>query len=274
MPKIAGLAGAAAIILSSFAAFAAATPAFSADDDPICANRPGKGTPTCVVGAGRVQAELGIYDLVSDHNFGVNTHVYSAGDITARLGIASTTEVWAHITPYTLVRQRDRATGAQYRASGVGDLTFGVRQALIRGGAFNLSIQPYATAPTGASGISADAWSAGVVLPMSLGLTEATGLFFSPEVDWAPNASGSGHHVAYAGAIGISHAFGQISLGAELWGAVDDDPSGSITQTSADLTAAWIPKFMPSLQFDAGINAGLNKNTPDMEVYFGVSKRF
>ena len=274
MPKIAGLAGAAAITLSSLALSAAATSPAWADEDPICANRPGKGTPTCVVGSGHVQVELGVYDTTMDRNYGVSTHVYSAGDLTARLGIGSSTEVWAHITPYTLVRQRDRATGAQFRASGVGDLTFGVRQALIRTGGFNVSIQPFATAPTGASGISADAWQAGVVLPMSFSLTDATGLFFSPEVDWVPNASGSGHHAAYAGAVGISHAFNQLALGAELWASVDDDPLGSVTQTSADLTAAWIPKSIPSLQFDAGINAGLNKNTPNLEVYFGVSKRF
>lgn len=243
-------------------------------DAPICANRPGKGTPTCTVAPGRWQVELGLYDVVSDHEGGVSTNVYNAADLQARLGLTQSLEVQVAITPYVLVKQRDGATGARFTQSGASDVTVSLRQALIRTGGFSVSVQPFVTAPTGASGISADKWLGGVILPMSFSLTPSTGLFLSPEVDWSPNLSGSGYHAAYSGVVGVSHSLGQFTLGAEVWAGYDDDPSGSLTAVTGDLTAAWIPRWMPSLQFDAGVNAGLNKAAPDLEVYAGISKRF
>lgn len=45
-----------------------------------------------------------------------------------------------------------------------------------------------------------------------------------------------------------------------------------MTQVSADVAAAYL--VAPTLQLDAGANFGLNRDTPDAQLYVGVSKRF
>ena len=50
------------------------------------------------------------------------------------------------------------------------------------------------------------------------------------------------------------------------------DPSGTIREASADGVVAYL--LNNDLQLDAGANIGLNRATPDVELYGGVSVRF
>ena len=78
--------------------------------------------------------------------------------------------------------------------------------------------------------------------------------------------------IAWSGAAGVSRAFGPTTLGVEVWGQIDDDPADRTYQASADLTAAFA--VGSNAQLDAGVNFGLNRTTPDVEVYAGVARRF
>ena len=51
-----------AVLLIALAASSAAAA------DPICADRPGKGTGTCIVPAGRWQVETGLVDWTADRS--------------------------------------------------------------------------------------------------------------------------------------------------------------------------------------------------------------
>jgi hypothetical protein len=64
----------------------------------------------------------------------------------------------------------------------------------------------------------------------------------------------------------------ELSLSAEIWTAWDWDPAGTTRQASADGSIAY--ELSKNLQLDAGANFGLNRSTPDMELYTGVSVRF
>ena len=73
--------------------------------------------------------------------------------------------------------------------------------------------------------------------------------------------------------VGIGRGFDNgLSLGAELWTSQDFDPATTTSQYSFDLTAAWVTDN--DIQIDGGVNFGLDRATPDTEVYFGVSRRF
>jgi hypothetical protein len=64
----------------------------------------------------------------------------------------------------------------------------------------------------------------------------------------------------------------KLNLSAELWGGWDWDPSGTTRQASADGSIAYL--LSNDVQLDAGANFGLNRVTPDVELYGGVSVRF
>jgi hypothetical protein len=64
----------------------------------------------------------------------------------------------------------------------------------------------------------------------------------------------------------------RFTISGELWGAWDFDPSGTVRQYSLDGAAAFL--LSNNVQIDAGVNFGLNRNTPDVELYSGIAFRF
>ncbi|MBO9559256.1 MAG: transporter [Caulobacter sp.] len=242
----------------------------------FCADRPGKGSPPCVLDAGRFQAELGVADGSWSRGGGTSTDDLAFGQLELRLGLGSTVEGQLTWTAHERVREKDRATGEASTTSGAGDLGLALRWSLKNPGGDGVSValQPFVVAPTGADGIGGDAWQGGMIAPVSLPLNADWSLALSPEVDVRPDADGSGRHVGFGGAVGVGRSLGPVALGVELWADRDQDPSGHVTSASFDLTAAWTPAAIKDLQLDASAYVGLNRNTPDLELAVGVAKRF
>ena len=253
-----------------------AGPAFAEDTlRDLCAERPGLDTPACTVDPGHVQVEFGLGDWTLDKQLSSRTDAIVAGDISARYGLGESTEVRFGWVAYGHHRTRDAATGAIDRVSGTGDVTFGLKQNLSNpsGDGFSIAVLPYATLPTGKAGISAGDWGAGVLLPTSYALTEMFTLEMTPEWDLAVDSDGSGRHGAYGSAAGLSVKLNeQWSMSVEGQLIRDLDPAGHSTEALAGAYVAWQPK--DRIQFDAGAQTGLNRDTPDVEIYFGISEKF
>jgi hypothetical protein len=235
----------------------------------FCAERPGKATPPCILDAGHMQLEVGLADAVFERSRGAHEDAYALGAAEVRFGLTRRVEVEAGWTPLIVDHER----GAGHR-TGTGDAVLGVRGALTDPDADGLAIsaQGFVTAPTATHGLGAGGWTGGLRLPASIPLAADIDLGLTPEVDVVRDAAGGGTHLAWIGAAGLSHAFGPTTLGAEVWGEIDDDPSGKIRQLSADLTAAYA--VGRDAELDAGVNLGLNRATPDVEIYAGVARRF
>ena len=122
-----------------------------------------------------------------------------------------------------------------------------------------VSLQAFVTLPTATHGLGAGGWTGGVRLPIAVPLSDGFSLGLTPEVDVLRNAGGGGTHAAWIGVASLSRSFGPLTLGAELWGQVEDEPAGTIRRATADLTAAYM--VGKTLQLDAGANFGLNRQT-------------
>ena len=257
-----------ALILALAAALIAGSTQAQALRD-FCAERPGKATPPCILDAGQAQLEVGLADAVFERGRGEHEDAYTVGAAELRFGLTRRVEVEAGWTPLIVDHER----GAAHR-TGTGDATFGVRGALTDPDADGpaVSAQGFVTAPTATHGLGAGGWTGGLRLPISVPLGPDSDLGLTPEVDVARDAAGGGTHLAWIGAAGLSHAFGPATLGAEVWGEIDEDPSGRMHEASADFTAAYA--VGQDAQLDAGVNLGLNRATPDIEVYAGVARRF
>ena len=247
----------------------AALPARAEDLRDLCAQRPGRATPPCILDAGHLQIEAGLADAVLQRGGGQHEDIYSFGAAELRFGVAPRVEVEAGWSPLVVDTQR----GGE-RRTGSGDATLGVLAALTDpdGKSAAVSLQGFVTAPTATHGLGAGGWTGGTRLPVAIPLADGLALDLTPEIDVLRNIAGGGTHLAWVGVAGLGRTFGKTSLGAEVWGMVDDDPAGRTTQATFDLTAA--QAIGDNLELDAGANLGLNHATPELEIYIGVSRRF
>lgn len=256
----------------------AATPASAQDAGglrQLCSDRPGLDTPACTVDKGHLQLEVGIGDWTLDRQRDSRTDTIQGGDVAARLGVTDTTELRLEWTAYGHVRARDRPTGTVDRMTGIGDVTVGIKQNLSHpdGDGFSLALLPFATLPSGGEAIGAGTWSAGLVVPITYQLNEMLTLENTPEVDAAADGDRHGRHLAYSDTIGLGVALTKaLGVTAELQALRDRDPDGHETMALGGLSLAWQPK--DRMQLDVGANAGLNRATPDIELYFGVTEKF
>jgi hypothetical protein len=242
-----------------------------ADGAPICPDRPGRGTSACTLEDGRAQLELGLFDESFQRRSGVTTDIDSVASLLAKVGINDRMDVEAGLALYQSERLHD-ANGTEI-ASGIGDLFLRSKiNPLSSDGPFALVLDPYLKLPTAGGGLANGAVEGGMALPMSYDLGSGWSLAMTPEADILLNASGSGHHGNLVDVVGLGHSFGPFSLGVELWTSQNLDPAGAISQYSFDVDAAYLADN--DTQLDCGLNLGLNRTTPDLEIYFGVSRRF
>lgn len=255
-------------------ALAQTTP--DADLRPFCADRPGKGTPTCILDVGRWQAEVGLVDGARQSDDAFKAESWAYGDLFFRYGLTPTTELQFGITPWTREKVTDRTTGDSETVDGVSDIQIGFRHSLANpdGSGVSVALAGFITAPTGSREVRGDGFEGGVVLPIALPLNDDWGLSLSPEIDIVADSDGDGRHAAYTMVAGVGRGFGQWALGAEVWVSHDDDPIEALTQSTFDLTAVWTPPSMPDAQVDFGLNFGLNDDSPDVELGVGVARRF
>lgn len=257
------------------AALAFASPALGQEDRrALCPDRPGLGTPACTLDAGATMLEIGIADWTLDRNADSRTDSVAFGDALFRAGLTPSLEVQLGWTMLGHVRERDRTTGDVARWTRTGDVTLALRQNLRNpdGSGFSAALMPYATLPVGGRGVGAGDWGAGLIVPVSVELG-AVSLGLSPHVDAAVDADGDGRHLAYGSVVGLGFGISDdIAMAAEISLSRDRDPGDGTTEALAGLSAGW--QADADSQWDIGANLGLNRDSPDVELYFGFARRF
>ena len=273
--SLAALAGAAwADDPQGSAAPAAASPAPQLRS--LCTDRPTKSTSPCTVDPGHFQLESDIFNVTLDHSGGADTTTTLYTNPTLKYGVSDTVDVELNITPYETITSRDRATDITSRNQGVGDLYVRVKWALVgaAGGDFGLAFVPFVKAPTAGGGVGDGAWEGGLIVPVAFNLPAGWSAVVDPEIDILKDPMGDNKHVGVAGLVSLSHPITKTLTGSvEIWGDENYQPGGTIKQASADVGAAWIPASDQNLQFDGGVNFGLNSQTPAAQIYVGVSRR-
>ncbi|WP_395337263.1 transporter [Novosphingobium sp. BL-8H] len=246
-----------------------------AEDRDYCPDRPGIGTPACTMAPGQFSLEMGVGDWTLNKDDTQRTDTFTVGDALLRYGIADHAEVQVGWSMVGFARTRDKLTGAIQHQTGTGDVTLALRRNLANpdGSGFSIAVMPYVSLPVGTNPLGAGDWGAGALLPMSYELSDGWSLASTTEVDAAVDGDGHGRHFAVAETVGASFAFNdKLSASAEYQVLADHDPEGHSVQHLSGLSLAWQPR--DDLQFDVGANAGLDRDADDLEVYFGVSRRF
>ena len=267
---------AAALILSAAAAPALAqTPdAPAAPSEPaLCTDRPTKSNAVCTVPEGKLQIETDLPNWTRNDDAGTRTDVILYANPYVKYGLGPNTDVEVNWAPYETVRVR--GSGAVDKLSGVGDVYVRLKQRFTDPSAkLQVGIVPFIKAPTARRGIGNREWEGGVAVPVQYTLPGGWTLTSSPEIDaLADSTNASDRHVQLVGTANVGKALSSTVTGyAEFWTAQNFDPAATIRQYSADVAVAWL--VQPKLQLDLGGNFGLNRQTPDAQVYVGLSTRF
>ena len=257
-----------ALFLLAFVARAA-----KADEQPICADRPGKSSETCTVPVRHWQVEAGIADWSVQKAGGERDTSLVLGETTIKYGLSDRLDIEIDVTPWQ--RQTSRSGNLRDSAAGFGDVLAQLKYQLTQpSSALQISVYPFVKIPTAKRPLGNGRWEGGFLLPIGYQIPKsAFSVGLTPEVDWFADSDGRGHHAAMVQVANIGwQANDRLSLSAEIWGQWDWDPAGTGKQASADGAIAYL--LSNDLQLDAGVNIGLNKQTPDVELYTGVSKRF
>ena len=255
------------------AAAVTASTAAQADEDAICADRPGKATATCTVPLRAWQIESGIADWSLQRSSDGRETALALGETVVKYGLSDRTDIGVDLTPYVRISTRDHGAGDV--ASGIGDLSIQLKHRLTGDqAALQIAILPVVTVPIARHDVGAGAWQFGMLLPVGYAIPHsALSIALTPELDLLPDADGHGRHVAMAQVAGLGwQASSRLTLSAELWGLWDRDPSGTTRQASVDGSVAYLAR--KNVQLDAGANLGLNRETPDVEIYAGFAVRF
>lgn len=249
------------------------TTSIAADEAPICAARPGKSTAPCTVPAGHLQLEIGAVDWSRQKGDGERDTSVAIGETTVKYGLTDHSDVELDITPWQ--RSASRAGSSRASTSGFGDLVASYKHRLTSPDAqLQLALMPFAKIPTAKRSLGNGKWEGGLLAPISFPIGHSPlSIGLTPEVDWIADTDGHGHHAAMAQVASLGwQVTPKFSLSGEAWGSWDWDPAVTVRQYSADASVAYL--LDNSVQIDGGANFGLNRNTPDVELYAGVSKRF
>ena len=240
---------------------------------PICADRPGKATATCTVGAGHWQIETGLADWSLQKGGGERDTSLALGETTIKFGLSDSSDIAIDVTPYQSASSR--AGGIRASDSGVGDVNLLFKQRLTPADApVQVAVLPTVKVPVAKRSLGNGKWEGALLVPVGIAIPNTPlSVGLTPEVDWTADADGRGHHAGMAQVASLGwQASDKLNLSAELWGGWDWDPAGTTRQASADGAVAYL--LNNDVQLDAGANFGLNRVTPDVEVYGGVSVRF
>lgn len=241
------------------AAFAVLLPsAASAAGEPICADRPGKATPTCIVPRGTIQVETSLADWTRDE--------VDIGQTAVKVGVGDRLHLELDLPAFASDR---------HGPSGLTDSALALKYRLTAAASpVQLAIRPFVKLPTAHRALGSGKVEGGVaLLADSTFAGSSAGWNVAPELDLVADADGSGYHLATVQAASLGVALSdRLTLSGELWGQWDFDPAGTVRQYSADAAAALL--ISANAQLDAGINLGLNRNTPNVEAYTGIAVRF
>lgn len=251
-----------------------AAPADASTDLPsICTDRPTKSNVPCTVDAGHWQYETDLFNGTFLSVDGATTDTYLVINPTLKYGLTKTLDVEVNIAPYEIVHTKNN-TGS-HDLEGIGDLYLKLKDNFYESadGKTSIAVIPYVKAPTARMGIGNGAVEGGVILPVSHKLTEALTFTTVPEADVLKDSTGDGHHFNTAQLVNLAYSLpDNVTVYSELWGDWNFDPAGTVRQYSADVAVAWgISKYF---QIDGGVNFGLNRATPGIQAYVGLSQKF
>ena len=242
----------------------------------FAADRPAKSFGPTTIDAGRLQLEVETFNYTHQKLDGIRTQTYVGPNPTARVGLTNNIELQLNMAPFVHQRVDDIAAGTSTRASGISDVFARAKINLWgnEGGRTQMALIPWIKAGTAPESLGGNrATEGGVIVPFAINLENNVSLTFNSEWDRLKNQADGNYHNQFVATAGISWPLVKdVTATAEFWTQVNYDPQQTVRQYSFDTALAWA--LRKDLQLDVGANFGLNRETPSLQVYTGITRRF
>jgi len=238
-------------------------------------DRPTKSNVPFTVDAGHFQYEMDLFNYTRQVSGTTRMDTWLAPNPTLKIGLTNNADLEINIAPFASAHTFDSASGMSSTVTGTGDLLARMKINLWgnNGGQTSFALIPYVKAPTAPVGIGNGAVEGGIIAPLSISLPNDFTLLFNSEVDALKNSASAGYHANFTNLVNVSHPLVKdVTLYVELWSSINEDPLRTVRQVSFDTAVQWTVR--PNFAVDAGVNLGLNRDTPAVQVYAGVSQRF
>lgn len=235
-------------------------------------DRPDKTESPQTVDSGHIQIELDLANLVRNQAGDIRADTVSVAPFNLKYGIGPDTDLQLVVEPYLRRTETDRATGAKRRVAGFGDVTVRVKRNLWGndGGATALALMPFITLPTNHRDLGGDRVEFGLIVPLSVALSDAIDLGLMTELDAVEVGDGYAASFVYSATLGFA-LMDKLGLYTELF-TERTAASGSRWVVTGDAGLTYRPTG--DFQLDLGMNLGLTRAADDLQLFLGVSRRF
>lgn len=243
----------------------------ASDDDAISPDRPSVTASSQVVGAGRVQLEIGAnWDRLRSDEVHLRTWTTPA---LLRIGLGEATELRVETDGRSIGHEVDPATGARTTSAGWESTSLGVKWHFAdgEGGKPALGLIGKVALPTGSTALRGKGLLPQVELAAEWELSDGWSLAVTPGA--GIDSDDSGAHYGYgilAASLGkkiTERAQGFFEIAAPQ--IASSSRGGKLVQVDAGLS--WL--LNRNCQLDAMVVRGLNRNTPNLSLAFGLSVR-
>lgn len=245
-------------------------------------DRPDKTNTPHTIDPGHLQIETGIVDYMYDRDqyHGANSRfdLWDLGQFNFRLGVLNNLELNAVINSYDFFRDTDFIANHSTRQNGLGDFILGGKLNLWgedsgdKLWATALGIQPEFKFPTARQNIGNGHAELDVGTPFLMNLPKGLHLGLETTVSWERNFENSGDVTGWQNSASIDRVFfGNVDFYLEYWAHVSNEHHQGTTQT---IDLGTLVQITDNLVLDTGVNFGLNKASPNVEMTSGFSVRF
>lgn len=241
------------------------------DDDVINPDRPDVADSSQVVGRGRVQLEAGVqWNRQRDPDAHVRTLTTPT---QLRIGLSQTLELSVDTDGRTIAHASDPGTNEHTVSAGWGDLAAGVKWHVADqdGAQPSLGVIAKAQLPTGSRALRGAGFRPALAVPAEWDLGRDWQLAVMPGIGRDSDDAGSRYTYGVFAAA-VTRAFGARLHGfAELAAPQIARAAHGGTELQADAGISWLVN--KDCAVDAMIVRGLNRNTPELGLAFGISVR-
>lgn len=235
----------------------------------LATDRPDATESPFTVDAGRVQLEMDFASTTRNRRDGVRTTGWEVTPFNLRLGITRNVELGVLVTPGQRETEQPRV-GPREKRAGFGDTT--VRGKLnLRGndgGPWAWGLMADLKLPTASGGFSRGKCEGALTLPVAFELGGGWGGGAMTFVELRSTGGGQDRAV-WGNTVTVGHDITEKLGGfVELTSAAGD--GAPVATCNGGLTY----RVARDVQVDGGVNLGLSRGAPDVQVFAGISRRF